>query len=296
MSPNQQAATVISIKSLKKTFKKFQLGPLDLDFQQGYVYGIIGPNGAGKTTLLKILMNLTHPSSGDVRIFGLSYANDEANIKRRIGFVPEEPYLYRLVDAQWLGRFVSAYYPNWDAAVYQRLLHELNVDMRQPVHLLSRGTKVKLELAMALAHKPDLLILDEPTSGLDPIVRREILHLLSEVVQDERRTVLFSTHITEDAERVADHIVFIVDGGIALMGEREALRTQWRELIVDANDVRQLTGVIRTEDAGQGTVRVIVGEGYNGQADMQRFVINERPLALDEILAELACKKSEAII
>src|SRR5690606_4993561 len=118
--------------------------------------------------------------------------------------------LYPELNAAWLGRFVSAYYPTWDEARYTELLRRFGVDPHRPTGQPSRGTQVKVELALALAHRPDLLILDEPTSGLDPLVRRELLEELVESVQDERRSVIFSTPITEDVERIADYVAFLV--------------------------------------------------------------------------------------
>jgi ABC-2 type transport system ATP-binding protein len=190
----------------------------------------------------------------------------------------------------WFEQFISAYYPDYDAAAYKRLLADLRVDASKSVKELSRGTRVKLELALALSHNPDLLLLDEPTSGLDPLVRREILDQLAAVVQNESRTVVFSTHITEDVERIADYIVFVVNGTIALMEARETLRDNWQELLVDAADVSHLPGVVRVKNADQPIVQVVLsnsGVALEHLRKSGRTPLQQRPLALDEILGEL---------
>lgn len=290
-------ASVLVAQGLVKKYARFQLGPLDLDLQPGYVYGIVGPNGAGKTTLLKLLMNLARPTAGSCRLFGMDYAGDEQAIKQRIGFVPEEPFLYQLMNAQWFGRFAAPFYPEWNATLYRQMLAQLHVDDMKPVKALSRGTKVKLELALALSHNPDLLLLDEPTSGLDPLVRREILDLLADMVQDERKTVVFSTHITEDVERIADYIIFLVNGSVALMADRETLRDNWQELLLDAADARNLPGIVRIKHSDQPTVQVVVSDAAAAMTHLRgigKAPLHQRPLALDEILGELVQKLDAA--
>jgi ABC-2 type transport system ATP-binding protein len=280
----------VSVNGLVKRYKDFSMGPISLNLTRGYVYGLVGQNGAGKTTLLKSLMNLVRPDEGQIKLFGLDYTGAEKAIKEQIGFVPEDPFVYQSMNAKWLGRFISAYFNNWNQDEYETLLKSLDVDLNKSVKNLSRGTRVKLQLALALAHRPNLLILDEPTSGLDPLVRREILDQLASVVQDETRSVIFSTHITEDVERVADYIVFMVQGRTALVSDRESLRDMWQELIVDGDDMNGLPGLVGWESAGGKAVKITT---YDASKTLEwlrkrgRSLITQRPLGLDEILGFL---------
>lgn len=286
---------MIDAQELTKDYPSFRFGPVSLQLEPGYVYGILGPNGAGKTTLLKLLMGIVKPGTGSVRVFGLDPRLHERAIKQSIGFVPEEPFVYQDMNANWFGRFAGAHYPTWSDERYGQLLQDFDINASAPSKTLSKGTRVKLQLALALAHNPRLLILDEPTSGLDPLIRREILDQIGAVVQDEERTVLFSTHITEDVERIADYIVFMIGGQVALKDTRETLRDQWYELLVDAPAMEGLPGLISAKTMGNGVVRVAVTEAARALAFMQRrgySPLHQRPLSLDEILGELACKEA----
>ncbi|HHT25982.1 MAG TPA: ABC transporter ATP-binding protein [Firmicutes bacterium] len=297
MMVNVETNTVAEIKGLVKRYKGFTLGPIDLQLESGYVYGVIGQNGAGKTTLLKAMMNLVQPTQGTIRVFNMDYAGHEQDIKRQIGYVPEEPFLYQLMKPDWFGRFVAPFYPRWDAQEYDKLLADLQIDRSKTVKQMSRGTKVKLELALALAHHPSLLLLDEPTSGLDPLIRRQILDKLAGVVQDETRTVVFSTHITEDVERIADYIVFIVDGAVALFAERESLRDDWQELILNADDMTGLPGIEKVIETQNSVVRVTCSQASTALRRLRqkgKSPIHARPLSLDDILAALAGRQNSA--
>jgi ABC-2 type transport system ATP-binding protein len=286
---------VIETNELVKNYSAFQFGPLNISLAPGYVYGIVGPNGAGKTTLLKLLMNLLPPSSGTVKVFGEFYAFREKAIKQRIGFVPEEPFLYRNMNAHWFGQFTQAHFPTWSSGKYDELLRKFGVDQTKPTKLLSKGNRVKLQLALALAHTPDLLILDEPTSGLDPLVRQDILSEIAGVVRDENTSVIFSTHITEDVERIADYVLFIINGNLSLMEQRDVLREQWQEWVMDASDVKQLPGLLYIRDTGQPVVRVVVSQASSAMQylkDKGANPLNRRSLGLEEILAELVRSSS----
>jgi ABC-2 type transport system ATP-binding protein len=297
MEEHLDTKNVVEIKNLVKKYKGFSLGPINLELQSGYVYGIIGQNGAGKTTLLKTMMNLVRPTMGTIRVFNMKYADNEQRIKQQIGYVPEEPFLYQLMKPDWFGQFVAPFYPQWDTQEYRRLLDELQIDRSKNVKQMSRGTKVKLELALALAHHPSLLLLDEPTSGLDPLIRRQILDKLTDVVQDETRTVVFSTHITEDVERIADYILFVVEGSIALFSERESLRDDWQELVIDAVDATGLPGVEKVVNTQGAVLQALCSQTRAALLQLQRkgkAPIHRRPLSLDEILAVLARREHAA--
>ncbi|HHV54201.1 MAG TPA: ABC transporter ATP-binding protein [Firmicutes bacterium] len=179
---NSASLAPVRLEGVVKEYRDFTLGPIDLELEPGCITALIGPNGAGKTTLLRLIMGMARPTRGRVTVFGLPHANNHHRILSRIGFVPEEPFLYDELNLAWLGRFVSRLYPDWDEVEFQRLLARFDVPARKQVKELSKGTRVKAELALALAHHPDLLILDEPTSGLDPLVRSEVLGELRTVI------------------------------------------------------------------------------------------------------------------
>ena len=185
--------------------------------------GFVGPNGAGKTTTIRLIMNLARPDSGHITVLGQQMPANQIELKRRIGYVPENHEFYSDMTVSWTAQFVGRQYPNWNEARFGDSLRRYDVDPRKKVGALSKGTRAKLAMALALAHHPELLILDEPTSGLDPVVRRELLSDLLEFVADGNRSVLFSTHITSDLERVADYITLIVNGQVAASDEREAM-------------------------------------------------------------------------
>jgi len=213
---------------VNKSYPRFSLKDVSLELPRGYIMGLVGPNGAGKTTTIRLIMSLARPDSGSITVLGRQASDSDIELKRRIGYVSESHEFYEGVTAQWTVGFVSRLYPSWNEARFRSLARKYDIDVSKKIETLSKGTRAKLSMALALAHEPELLILDEPTSGLDPVVRREFLQDLMEFVQDGRRSVLFSTHITSDLERVADCITFLVDGMVVASGEREAILEEAR--------------------------------------------------------------------
>ena len=219
---------VLEIKGLTKEYPGFALRNVELNLPIGFVMGLIGPNGAGKTTLVKILLNAVHKDSGSVKIFGLDHVQDEAAVKSRIGFVHENPPFYDHFTTNGFGKLVALFYPSWNTEAFARLLREFELPPDKRIRELSRGMKMKLALAIALAHDADFLIFDEPTSGLDPVFRRELLDRLRGLLVDERKSILFSTHITSDLEQIADYVAYLRKGRLSLIGAITTLREKWR--------------------------------------------------------------------
>jgi ABC-2 type transport system ATP-binding protein len=217
----------LQVSNLRKTFKGFTLDNVSFELPKGFVMGLVGPNGAGKTTVIKLIMNLISREAGDIRILGMDNRKNEAAAKARIGFVYDVMPFYADVSLKATKRAISPFYPNWNEALFQELASTFELPMNQRVKKLSQGMKTKFALALALSHGAELLILDEPTTGLDPVFRRELLHGLSDLLQDEGKSVLFSTHITSDLERIADYVTFIRDGTLLLTDTREVLREAW---------------------------------------------------------------------
>jgi len=205
---------VVVLDQVSKSYKGFKLDRVSFSLKKGFIHGLIGRNGAGKTTTIKLMMDLIRPDEGSIRIFGLDNRRHGKEIRQRIGFVYADNHFYDDLTVENMKRVVARFYTDWDEEAFRRYLTLFDLPANKKIKHLSKGMRMKFSIALALSHHADLIIMDEPTSGLDPVVRREILELLSEVIQDENKTVLFSTHITSDLEQVADTVTFIHDGKI----------------------------------------------------------------------------------
>jgi len=212
----------ITVRNLRKSYPTFSLQNVTLDVPAGYITGFIGPNGAGKTTVIKSLLGMSHFDSGDISVLGTDPSGSAA-VNNRLGIILDAPLYVDDWTAQDVESAIAPFYAQWQSARFAELLQRFGIDRRKKVKELSRGMKVKLTLAAALSHGADLLILDEPTSGLDPVARNELCDLLQEFVSNETKSILFSTHITSDLEKIADYIVFILNGQIIFSGEKDAL-------------------------------------------------------------------------
>jgi len=191
---------------------------LDLKVPAGQVYGFLGRNGAGKTTAIRMLLGILRPDAGTLCWNGQEVAQTTAALKAKVGYVSQQQHFYEWMRVERLGRFVRGFYPTWDHSEFHRLLTALHIEPRQRVGELSGGTKMKLAMTLALAHRPRILVLDEPTAGVDPIARREILDLLRAQVDDEGRTVFFSTHHISEVEEIGDHIGVLHGGRLHYQG------------------------------------------------------------------------------
>ncbi|MAG58038.1 MAG: sodium ABC transporter ATP-binding protein [Planctomycetes bacterium] len=217
----------IEIQGLGKRFGDFALKDVSFSLPRGYVMGLIGPNGAGKTTIAKLVMNLIRRDTGTIRVFGKDNVAAEVEVRARIGFVYDEPCFYDDANLEQHARAIAPLYPGWKQSRCERLADRFGVPPRKKFKALSHGMKRKLALVLALSHDADLLILDEPTSGLDPLFRRDLLDCLADVLQDEGKSVLFSTHIVSDLERVADYVTFLNQGQILFSLDKEELAENW---------------------------------------------------------------------
>jgi ABC-2 type transport system ATP-binding protein len=218
----------------KRYGKSTVVDSLDLELGAGQVYGFLGRNGAGKTTTIRMLMGIIRADGGDIEYFGQRRRAPDPALKRRIGYVSQTQHFYSWMTPDRLGRFVGGFYPAWDRAEYRRLLEVLAVPQDRRVAALSHGMRVKLALALALAHRPHLLILDEPTAGLDPAARREFLELVT-AARAEDRSIFFSSHLVDEVERVADRIGIIDSGRLRFQGGLELLlRSVARVAIAEA--------------------------------------------------------------
>jgi len=208
---------VIDVSDLTRRFgAKTALAAVNVSVPRGAVYGLVGANGAGKTTFIKHLLGLLRPDGGRVRVFGLDPVAEPVAVLSRIGYLSEENDLPGWMTVQELTRYSRALYPGWVDAYAEELRQMFALDPAARIKTLSKGQKARAGLLIALAYRPELLVLDEPSSGLDPIVRRDILGAVIRTIAHEGRTVLFSSHLLEEVEQVADHVAMISQGRVAL--------------------------------------------------------------------------------
>lgn len=217
--------TAIHMQNVTKRFKGFAIEDLTITVPEGYITGFIGPNGSGKSTVIRMMMGLVHPDEGEITIFGKPH-NDPL-LKQQIGFVYDQLYLYDDFTLKQAKNIVASLYHNWDENLYQKYLETFRLPERKKIKTFSQGMKMKASLLFALSHRPQLIIMDEPTSGLDPIFRRQLLDHLQELMVDEKQTIFFSTHITQDLDKIADHIIFIYNGRLQLQKTLEDIKEQY---------------------------------------------------------------------
>ena len=220
---------VVEVNELSRTFaQKTALDRVSFRASAGQVYGLVGSNGAGKTTLIKHLLGLLRASTGSVRVFGLDPVRDPVGVLSRIGYLSEERELPEWMSIEELMCYTQAYHPSWDAAYARELLDTFALDPRKKIKELSKGMRAQTGLIAAVAHRPELLILDEPSSGLDVVVRRDILDAVVRAVADDGRTVIFSSHLLDEVERMSDHVTLMHQGRVALSGVLDDVRREYQ--------------------------------------------------------------------
>ena len=259
---------VIDVQGVWKTYRFFQMRDVALRLEAGQILGFVGPNGAGKTTTIRILMGMIQQDRGSVRVLGCSMPREQAAAKRDIGFVSEDMRLQATATLGWHMRFISSIYAGWDASYADILLRRFNLHPEQPVKALSHGERVKATLLLMLARRPRLLLLDEPTTGLDPVARHEILAELMDVVRDERRAILFSSHNTQDVEQISDQITFIDRGRIIDSSDKETFLDRWRRLHLDVPSgavLPPLAGI--TDTTTSGRIAVVTTKAYTPETE-----------------------------
>ena len=218
------AEIVVEVKALTRRFgNTIALDEVDFQAVKGKVYGLVGANGAGKTTLIKHLMGLLRTKSGSVQVFGEDPILHPESVLKRIGYLSEERDIPEWMSIDELMRYTQAYHAGWDQTFATELLDTFGLDTAKKIKNLSRGMRAQVALVAAVAHRPDLLILDEPSSGLDAVVRMDILNAIVRTISEEGRTVIFSSHLLEEVERMSDHVTMIHHGRIALDGPLESL-------------------------------------------------------------------------
>lgn len=285
------ASSIVEIHRVTRQFgNKTALDDLSLTVPRGGVFGLIGGNGAGKTTLIKHILGMLKAQSGSVRVFGLDPAQNPVGTLGRIGYLSEDRDLPNWMRVGELMRYTQAFFPNWDERFAEELREAFDLDGNARIKNLSRGQRARAGLLIALAHRPDLLVLDEPSSGLDPVVRRDILGAIIRTIADEGRTVLFSSHLLDEVERVADRVAIIHQGRIMLTESMDEIKESHRRMTLrfgqSVDRPPSLVGALAFE--GQGAEWTFICSGESSQLRraaeaIGATVVGDDALTLDEI-------------
>lgn len=286
-----QGGTVVKIEGVTRRFGSVTaMDDVVLKVPRGTVFGLVGVNGAGKTTLLKHVLGLLKARSGSVSVFGMDPVADPVGVLSKIGYLSEDNDLPGWMRVDELIRYTRSFYPKWDDAYAEELRRSFELDPKKRIKHLSKGQRARAGLLIALSFRPDLLVLDEPSSGLDPIVRRDILGAIIRAISEEGRTVLFSSHLLAEVERVSDHVAMMDKGRIVISERMDRLKETFRRLTVRFDDSRvsppALRGAMVWQGAGHEWTTVC-----DGQLDAFRVavaeagarVIEEKGASLDEI-------------
>lgn len=233
----------ISLENVSKTYKHFRLQQVNLRLETGSVMGLIGPNGAGKSTIMRIMMGLVAPQTGTVNVLGQNVFAHQARVKSQVGYFADDMRLYKPESIAWHMQFVRSLYKSWDEDYARSLLDRFGLIENQIIKGLSHGQRAKAMLLLILARRPKLLILDEPTNGLDPVARHEVLAELMRVVEEEDRTILYSSHNTQDVEQISDTITFIDRGQVIASQNRDDYLQQWRRIKLRVHDEWQMPAI-----------------------------------------------------
>lgn len=231
---------VLVLKDVCKSYPGFDLDHVSFQLPKGSIMGFIGENGAGKTTTIKLILNEISRKSGSIQLFGMDNIKDERRIKEQIGVVFDEGFFHMGFVTRDIAKVMRNFYRTWDDALFLRYLKDFQLPDNKTIKEYSKGMKMKLSIAVAMAHKPKLLILDEATSGLDPVMRSEILDIFQDFIQDEEHSILLSSHITSDLERIADYITFIHQGKILFSRAKDELLMQYGVIKCGAADYSKL--------------------------------------------------------
>ena len=271
----------LEVRNLSKSFEGFQLHNITFTLPKGYIMGLIGPNGSGKTTTIKLILNMLKRTSGEVKILGFDNIASEQEAKRNLGVVFDSNYFSDEWKISQVEKSVSVFYENWNTQKFSETLKRFHIQPSKKVKELSKGMQMKLMLACAFSYDAKLLILDEPTSGLDPVSRDELLHILSEYIEDGEHSVLFSTHITGDLERAADYITYISYGELFFSGGKDEFIDNFRivkggceELSMDLG--KKMLGIRHFSTGFEALVKT---------EDLKQFAhLNVEPATIDDIV------------
>lgn len=287
-------ASVIKVKGLTKSYKeKVILNNLDLDIEQGSIVGLLGKNGAGKSTLIHSILGINNYQQGEIKVYQEDSQKLSAEVKEKIGFVAQTPDEFNWMMVSELLQFKAVFYKKWNHDWVEKYIDKWQLDPKQKVGDLSQGQLQRLAIIMALAHEPELLIFDEPVSALDPAGRRDFLKELIEISSEGNRTILFSTHITSDLERVASHIAILGEGEIKLYDSLDNVKDNVRTLVI--NSVKESVSKLkvpyeikRNDDTRSLKITVSkIDREWLASVEQQGIEVKEYPLSLEDTFLEL---------
>lgn len=250
----------IEISNLTKRYPGFTLDNLNLTLPSGCILGLVGENGAGKSTSIKLILGAGKPDSGIVRVLGGDIRKDGVTIRQDVGVVLDESNFPALMNARQIGKMMAGIYKNWQGEVFHGYLEKLKVPEDKNFKTFSKGMKMKLAIAVALSHQAKLLILDEATAGLDPVVRDEILDILNDFTRDEEHSVLISSHIVSDLEKICDYIAFLHKGKLMLCQEKDELLERYAFVQGTREQIDGMDGVIGRKDGRFGVEAIALRE------------------------------------
>ncbi|TWU13287.1 putative ABC transporter ATP-binding protein YbhF [Symmachiella macrocystis] len=288
---NDETDCVVDIRNLVRQFGHVKaLDGVSLQVPRGAVYGIVGVNGAGKTTLLKHVLGLLKPQRGTVTILGRDPVRDPVGVLARLGYLSEQHEMPDWMRIGELLAYTGSFYPTWSNAYVTELVQSFQLSRDAKVQTLSKGQRARVGLVLALAHRPEILVLDEPSSGLDPIVRRDILAAIIRTISEEGRTVIFSSHLLDEVERVADHIAMLHQGRLLYSGTFDEMRAKFRRVTVRFQGPQDVPPVlpdaIGWAGGGYEWTAIYRGQGDELQAAATMAggeIVEEKQLSLDEI-------------
>lgn len=285
---------VIEIENISKDFRrKTVLKDLNLSVPKGVVYGVLGRNGVGKTTTIRILLGLLYPDRGRTEVLGLNSQKYGDKIRQKVGFVAEGQQLYQWMTIKEILWFNSSFYKNWDSDYAASLIKRFELDPKDKIGTLSRGMLSKLSLTLALGHRPELLVLDEATAGLDAIVRREFLDSIVDLVDSEGHSVLISSHLLSDMERVVDQIGILQDGHITISGDLEDIKNSYRKIKLTFCETPEssfnLPDTISEEHSGREVLFIF--KNYSSQKDNELHSLGAKniefiDMSLEDLFSE----------
>lgn len=291
---------VIRTEQLTKFYhKSLALDHLDLQVPRGCVYGLLGRNGSGKTTAIKLLLGLLRPTAGRAQVLGYCSDNLPPEIRSRIGYITEGHHLERWMSIGALEKFQQAFYPDrWDRRFFSEMLEYFELSKNRKVKSLSNGQRAQVNLALTLAPNPEVLIMDDPTLGLDTAIRRQFLEGVVHLIQKQGRTILFSSHILNDVERVADRVAVIEKGVLRADCTLEEFRSQIRKFIFEFSDeedsVEELPGLIhfkQDENLVEATVVKTTEDHVQEWADRHRASVRQVPMTMEDQFIEFTGPK-----
>lgn len=230
----------IEVNKLNKTYDDFKLQDISFKVESGTIMGIVGENGAGKSTIIKGILNLINLDSGEIKILGRNIKSDDSLIKNNIGVVFDESYFHDNLNIKDISKIMKNIYSQWQESVFQKYIKQFKLPIDKKVKDFSRGMKMKLSISVALSHNANILILDEATSGLDPVVRDEILDIFLEYIQEEDKTILISSHITSDLEKICDYITFINHGKLIFSENKDDLIYNFGVIKCSQSDINKI--------------------------------------------------------